>query len=131
MQADGAITDGTVSLVMGLFADYARHLDLQRDPGAWADLFGTDGVLVLADREITGAEQLKEFAVGSIPGVHVQGVPHLQARPDGGLDAITSFVFMTVQTQDFRSGYYTDVLAWRGARLVFARRRIQLLSRTD
>lgn len=131
MQADGAIPDGTVSLVMALFADYGRHLDLERDPGAWAELFGTDGVLVVGDREISSAEKLREFAAGSIPGVHVQAVPQLRARPDGGLDAITSFIFMTTETKDFRSGYYTDQLAWQGDRLIFARRRIQLLARTD
>jgi len=131
MPADGAIGDGTVALVMALFADYARHLDLRPDPEAWAELFGTDGVLAVGDREITGAERLRKFAAGSIPGVHVQAVPHLRARPDGGLDAISSFVFMTAETQDFRSGYYTDHLAWQGNRLVFARRRIQLMARTD
>jgi hypothetical protein len=131
MQADGAIPDGTVSLVMALFADYGRHLDLERDPGAWAELFGTDGVLVVGDREISGAEKLMKFAAGSIPGVHVQAVPQLRAQPGGGLDAITSFIFMTTETKDFRSGYYTDHLVWQGDRLIFARRRIQLLARTD
>jgi len=131
MQAGGTIPDGTVSLVMALFADYGRHLDLERDPDAWAELFGTDGVLVVGDREISGAAKLREFAAGSIPGVHVQAVPLLRARPDGGLDAITSFIFMTTQTKDFRSGYYADQLAWQGDRLIFVRRRIHMLARTD
>jgi len=131
MPADAAIGDGTVAQVMALFADYARHLDLQRDPGAWAALFGAGGALVVRDREISGAEKLQEFAEQSIPGVHVQAVPHLQARPDGGLDAVSSFVFMTVETRDFRSGYYADYLAWQGDRLVFARREITILAQTD
>lgn len=136
MAADGtvedrAVSDGTVAEVMALFADYARHLDLKRDPDAWAGLFTPDGSLVTSDRQITGTTELRAFAAGSLPGVHVQSVPWLQARPDGGLDAVTSFIFMTVQTHDFRSGYYTDRLVRRHERLVFASRQISMLTRTD
>ena len=131
MQAEGRIGDGAVAMVMSLFADYARHLDLERDPQAWARLYSADGVLALATREIRGAEPLAEFAAGSVPGVHVQAVPHLQARDDGGIDARSSFIFMTVATGDVRSGYYTDQLARQGDRFVFVRREIRILARTD
>jgi hypothetical protein len=131
MQAEGAIKDGTVATVMALFADYARHLDHHRDPGAWAELFGTDGTLVVRDREITGNDALQKFAADSVPGVHVQAVPHLAVREDGGLDATSSFVFVTVATADMRAGYYVDHLAWQGDRLVFARREIGIMARTD
>ena len=68
MQAEGAIKDGTVATVMALFADYARHLDRERDPDAWADLFGTDGILVVRGRELTGHDALQKFATDSVPG---------------------------------------------------------------
>ena len=74
MQTDGAIGDGAVAQVMALFADYARHLDLRRDPQAWSELFRQDGSLVTADREVNGRDALREFAVGSIPGVRVRAV---------------------------------------------------------
>jgi hypothetical protein len=131
MQTDAAIGDGVVAQVMALFADYAGHLDLRRNPQAWAELFRRDGSLVTADREVRGREALREFAVGSIPGVHVQAVPRLQARPDGGLDSVTSFVFIIAATGDLRAGYYTDQLEQDGDRYVFARRQISMLVRTD
>jgi SnoaL-like domain len=131
MRADVAIADGTVAMVMVLFADYARHLDLGRDPEAWADLYTSDGVLVTGEREIRGRDALRDFATASIPGVHVQAVPHLQARADGGIDAISSFVFIIAATGDLRAGYYTDQLARQGDRYVFVRRQISMLVRTD
>ena len=131
MPADHTVADGVVAEVMALYADYARHLDLNRDPDAWAALFTPDGSLVTSDRQITGSAELRAFAAGSLPGVHVQAVPWLQARADGGLDAVTSFIFMTVQSHDFRSGYYTDELVRQDGRLVFARRQISMLTRTD
>jgi SnoaL-like domain len=131
MRTDEAISDGTVAQVMALFADYARHLDLRRDPQAWAELYRADGSLVTGAREINGRDALREFAVGSIPGVHVQAVPHLQARADGGLDSVTSFVFIIAATGDLRAGYYTDHLERDGDRYVFVRRQISMLVRTD
>jgi hypothetical protein len=131
MQAEGAIKDGTVATVMALFADYARHLDRHRDPDAWAELFGADGIFVVRGRKLTGHDALQKFATDSIPGVHVQAVPHLQARDDGGLDATSSFIFITVATNDLRAGYYVDHLAWQGDRLVFARREINIMAQTD
>ena len=131
MQAEGAIKDGTVATVMALFADYARLLDRQRDPDAWAELFGPDGVFVVRGRELTGHDALQKFATDSVPGVHVQAVPQLQVREDGGLDATSSFIFITVATNDLRAGYYVDHLAWQGDRLVFARREINIMAQTD
>ncbi len=131
MQADPAISDGTVALVLALFADYARHLDLVRDPQAWAELYRADGSLITADRAINGRDALREFAVGSIPGVHVQAVPQLRARADGGLDSVTSFVFIIAASGDLRAGYYTDQLERDGDRYVFVRRQISMLVRTD
>jgi hypothetical protein len=131
MQAEGVITDGTVAQVMALFADYAGLLDRNRDPGAWAELFGQDGIFIVRGRELTGHEALREFATNSVPGVHVSAVPHLRGRADGGLDATSSFIFMNVATNDLRSGYYLDHLAWQGDRLVFARREIAIMAQTD
>ena len=131
MQAEGVITDGTVDRVMALFADYAGLLDRNRDPDAWADLFSQDGVFVVRGRELTGHDALREFATNSVPGVHISAVPHLRVRPDGGLDATSSFIFMNVATNDLRSGYYLDHLAWQGDRLVFARREIAIMAQTD
>ena len=63
--------------------------------------------------------------------MHVQAVPHLQAREDGGLDARSSFIFITVATNDLRAGYYIDQLTWQGDRFVFARREISIMAQTD
>lgn len=132
MQAEATIGDGIVAMVMSLFADYARLLDFGRDPRSWAGLYRADGVLVVGGtREIKGADALAEFAAASIPGVHVQAVPHLQARSDGGLDATSSFVFVTAATGDLRAGYYTDQIALQDGRFVFVRREITILARTD
>jgi hypothetical protein len=131
MQAEVAIGDGTVAMVMSLFADYARLLDFGRDPRSWAGLYRADGVLVVGTREIRGTDALAEFAAASIPGVHVQAVPHLRAGSDGGLDATSSFVFITSATADMRAGYYTDQLALQDGRFVFVRREITILARTD
>jgi hypothetical protein len=131
MQAEVTIGDGTVAMVMSLFADYARLLDFGRDPRSWAGLYRAEGVLVVGAREISGADALAEFAAASIRGVHVQAVPHLQARSDGGLDATSSFVFINAATGDLRAGYYTDQLALQEGRFVFVRREISILARTD
>ena len=83
-------------------------------------------------QQFIAAEQDHASRAGwAVPTPAQSGVLFLLAREDGGLDATSSFIFITVGTKDLRSGYYVDHLAWRGDRLIFARREINIMAQTD
>ena len=123
------ITDGTLAKVLTLQADYARFVDT-RDAKSWGDLFGADGILAVGKREIRGKDAIAEFGATSSRGVHVQAVPHVESRTDGGLEATSSFVFVNGETGALIAGIYRDELAPDGDGFIFARRQIDMLVRT-
>ena len=130
MPADGAISDGTLARVLALHSDYGRFIDSRRLV-AWSELFSEDGMLAVGGREIKGRDALAAFAEGLAPGVHVQAVPHVNPRDDGGIDAAASFVFVRAATGALLAGQYTDQLALENGRCVFVRRQIDILAQTE
>lgn len=120
---------GILPAVWNLMGDYARFID-GREAAAWSELFGTDGVLVVGSREITGPSALKEFGAGSAAGVHVQGVPTVERQPDGSIRATSSFVFVNAATHGLVAGEYRDDIVESAGRLVFARRQIDMRARS-
>ena len=108
-----------------LLVDYARLVD-DREAERWADLFGSNGALVLGEREISGKERLTKFATRSVRGVHVQGVASFTSQPDGTVASTSSFVFVNVETAAVIAGWYRDVLTPDGTGYVFARRQIDI-----
>jgi hypothetical protein len=117
-----------LAAVTQLHADYARHVD-SHDGVAFADLFGDGGVLDFAGREITGRDALAAFVARAPNGVHLPGVPSIQPAPDGGVAAVSAFVFVNAATGQLVAGRYTDRLVWQDDRLVFARRHIDVQAR--
>lgn len=112
-----------------LQADYARYVDSHDGP-AFADLFGDDGVLDYGGRQTTGREALSAFAERAPNGVHLPGIASIEPTPDGGVAAVSPFVFVNAETGQIVAGRYTDRMVWRGDRLVFARRHIDVQVRT-
>lgn len=110
-----------------LLADYARFVDNKKG-SEWQALFGRSGFLAVGDRKVTG-DELAEFAVGSMPGVHIQAVPHFERRPDGSVRAESSFIFVAVADCAIRSGYYIDELVIEDGEYVFASRTIDMRAR--
>jgi len=110
-----------------LLANYARFVDNKKGP-QWQALFGRSGFLAVGDRKVTG-DELAEFAVGSMPGVHIQAVPHFERRPDGSVRAESSFIFVAVADCAIRSGYYIDELVIEDGEYVFASRTIDMRAR--
>jgi SnoaL-like domain len=111
-----------------LQVDYARHVD-DRDGDAWAELFGSDGVLVVGQREITGHDALKTFAEGSTRGVHIQGLASFAVVDDGSVESSSSFVFVNAETLQVIAGWYHDRLVASEAGYRFARREIDIRTR--
>jgi len=122
--------DADLAAVTRLLSDYARFVD-DRDADAWADLFGVDGALVVGDREIAGKSSLAEFGRRSPRGVHMQGLPSLARRADGGLDAISSFVFLNGTSGEILAGTYTDHLTYTDHCLQFRLRHISIRVRLE
>jgi hypothetical protein len=110
-----------------LLANYARFVDNKKG-AEWQALFGRSGFLAFGDRKVTG-DELAEFAVDSMPGVHIQAVPHFKRRPDGSVRAESSFVFVAVADCAIRSGYYVDELVIEDGEYVFASRTIDIRAR--
>ena len=110
-----------------LMANYARFVDNKKGP-EWQALFGRSGFLAFGGRKVTGND-LAEFAVGSMPGVHIQAVPHFERRPDGSVRAESSFIFVAVADCAVRSGYYVDELVVEDGEYVFASRTIDIRAR--
>ncbi|MFD0853976.1 hypothetical protein ACFQ07_17190, partial [Actinomadura adrarensis] len=59
-------------------------------------------------------------------GVHLQGVPSIEERPDGDIGSVAPFVFFNAETGATVSGAYTDRMTWEERRLVFAERLIDI-----
>jgi hypothetical protein len=110
-----------------LMANYARFVDNKKGT-QWQGLFGRSGFLVNGDQEVTG-DDLAGFAVESMPGVHIQAVPHFERRPDGSVRAESSFVFVSAAECLIRSGYYLDELVIEDGEYVFASRTIDIRAR--
>jgi hypothetical protein len=115
--------------VWNLMGDYARYVD-GREAVAWSRLFGESGVLAVGKREITGPAALEEFGAQSAAGVHVQGIPTVERRPDGSIRATSSFVFVNATTHALVAGEYRDDIVDSGDGLVFARRQIEMRVRS-
>ena len=124
-QRDAAAEGDDLAAVLpelwNLLGEYARLVD-NRQAAEFSRLFGTRGVMVLPDREVSGEAGLTEFAANSPRGVHVQGVPTVQRRPDGTLVASSNFIFINAVTYNLSSGEYRDEVRAEDGRLVFARR---------
>jgi hypothetical protein len=110
-----------------LLANYARFVDNKKG-AEWQALFGRSGFLAFGDRKVTG-DELGQFAVESMPGVHIQAVPHFERRPDGSVRAESSFVFVSAADCLIRSGYYLDELVLEDGEYVFASRTIDIRAR--
>ncbi|WP_160147229.1 nuclear transport factor 2 family protein [Thermomonospora echinospora] len=109
-----------------LQADYARYVD-GGEAEAWSALYGSRGVLTISDgRRIGGREELTAFAARAPQGVHLQGVPGIEERPDGDIDSVAPFVFFNAETGAIVAGTYLDRMTWEEGRLVFARRHIDI-----
>ncbi|MFA1541910.1 nuclear transport factor 2 family protein [Actinomadura monticuli] len=124
MLDDDADAGRRLAAVTRLQADYTRFVD-DRDGEAFSRLFVAGATLVLGDREIAGEPELAAFAGGAPRAVHLQGVPSVRLRPDGDLDAASSFTVL-IAGGDTLAGRYTDRMTWEDGRLVFARRHIDI-----
>lgn len=118
-----------LAAVWNLMGDYARFVD-GREAAAWSRLFGEAGVLAVGKREFSGSEDLERFGAQSAPGVHVQGIPTVEVRPDGSIHATSSFVFVNAATSALVAGEYRDDIVRSAEGLVFARRQIEMRART-
>ncbi|MFF5257918.1 nuclear transport factor 2 family protein [Actinomadura viridis] len=120
--------DGRLAAVIRLQADYARYVDAgEAGAEAWSALYGSRGVLTISDgREIGDPGELAAFAARAPRGVHLQGVPTIEERPDGDIDSVSPFVFFNAETGAIVAGAYTDRMTWEEGRLVFAERHIEI-----
>ncbi|MEU5879188.1 nuclear transport factor 2 family protein [Spirillospora sp. NPDC047279] len=114
-----------LAAVTRLQADYARYID-GGEPEAWSGLYGGGGVLSISDGREIGNADLPAFAARAPKGSHLQGVPSVEERSDGGVDAVSSFAFFNAETGAVVSGAYVDRMTWEEGRLVFARRHIDI-----
>ncbi|MFB4309433.1 nuclear transport factor 2 family protein [Actinomadura sp. GTD37] len=127
MRDDDADAGRRLAAVTRLQADYSRFVD-DGDGEAFGGLYALGGTLVLRGREISGGRELAAFAAGSPAAVHLQGVPSIRVRPDGDVDAVSSFAVFVADTGAILAGRYTDRMTWEGGRLLFARREIDIRS---
>ncbi|MFA1545953.1 nuclear transport factor 2 family protein [Actinomadura chokoriensis] len=131
MLDDDAEAGRRLAAVTRLQADYSRFVD-DRDGEALAGLYAAGGALVLGDREIGGERELAAFAAGGPRAVHSQGVPSIRLRPDGDIDAVSSFTVVVADTGAILAGRYTDRMTWEDGRLLFARRHVDIrIARRD
>lgn len=109
--------------VLRLHAAYSHAIDHQDGPG-FAALFAPNGTLVVPGiPDVTGAEALAEFCVNAPPGIHLVGLPHLDAAGR----AHAPFTFTAGEAGRLVSGYYADDLtAGQDGRLLFQRRVVDL-----
>lgn len=109
--------------VLRLHAAYAHALDHRDGPG-FAALFSPEGTLVVPGlADITGADALAQFCVGAPHGVHLVGLPHVDACSR----AHAPFTFTAPENGRLVSGYYTDdLVVGEGGRLLFARRDVDI-----
>jgi hypothetical protein len=121
---------GILADVLQLQADYARLIDA-REAEPWSRLFTDDGVLIREEGPVEGRADLVTFATESPVGVHLSGVPSLEARPDGTVHATSHFVFVNSGTRRITSGTYHDTLVPGGEGLVFARREVDVRGRIE
>ncbi|MFI0350101.1 nuclear transport factor 2 family protein [Actinomadura sp. 9N407] len=122
---DAERAERQLAAVTKLQADYARFVD-GGESEAWSGLYGTGGVLSVSDGREIGGRELEAFAARAPKGVHLQGVPSLDARPDGDIDSVAPFVFFNAETGAIVAGAYVDRMTWEEGRLVFARRHIDI-----
>jgi hypothetical protein len=125
MVADGERAERRLAAVTKLQADYARFVD-GGEAGAWSGLYGSAGVLSVSDGREIGGPELEAFAARAPKGVHLQGVPSVEGRPDGDIDSVAPFVFFNAETGAIVAGAYFDRMTWEEGRLVFARRHIDI-----
>jgi hypothetical protein len=120
------VDGGRLAEVLRLQADYARHVDAG-EAEEWCALFSSKGVLTLSDgREVSGADALAAFASRAPRGVHLQGVPSIEERPDGDIDSVAPFVYFNPDTGGILAGTYTDRITAEDGQTVFARRHIDI-----
>jgi hypothetical protein len=118
--------------VASLLARYGILLDQESDT-QWSELFTLDARLeVIGGPIVEGRPALKDFAGKSPRGTHVTGVPHVEVvdSQHRRYSATSSWIFLNRGTGASVGGlYYDDLIPHSDGSLLFASRRIAMLSR--
>jgi hypothetical protein len=118
--------------VASLLARYGILLDQESDT-QWSELFTLDARLeVIGGPIVEGRPALKDFAGKSPRGTHVTGVPHVEVvdSQHRRYSATSSWIFLNRGTGASVGGlYYDDFIPHSDGSLLFASRRIAMLSR--
>lgn len=113
--------------VIQLLADYCRFVD-HRDAASWVDLFAEGGVMVVRDRHVSGSDELKAFAESSPTGVHITGLPAVEAAEDPSTLRVTSsWSFSRADGRAVSAGYYHDTVIDDGSAARFLVRQVEMI----
>lgn len=113
--------------VIRLLSDYCGLIDSQQAQ-AWAALFAPGASLLVRDRRIQGADDLLAFAASSPAGVHITGVPSIEATMSLTFGATSPFTFVRADGAGLLAGYYHDTIADDGVGARFVERRVEMIS---